>query len=34
MAKFMNKNVAGVNIPDKYINMMAAADKRTDQGQY
>ncbi|MGI6595798.1 MAG: methylenetetrahydrofolate reductase [Candidatus Ratteibacteria bacterium] len=28
MAKFMNKNVAGVNIPDKYINMMAAADKK------
>ncbi len=28
MAKFMNENVAGVNVPDKYIKMMAAADKK------
>ncbi|MCK4422972.1 MAG: methylenetetrahydrofolate reductase [Candidatus Omnitrophica bacterium] len=27
MAKFMNKNVAGVSVPDKYIEMMAAASK-------
>jgi len=28
MAKFMNENVAGVNVPEKYINMMATADKK------
>ncbi len=28
MAKFMNENVAGVNVPDRYIKMMAAADKK------
>lgn len=28
MAKFMNANVAGVNVPDKYIKMMASADKK------
>ncbi|MCX8083066.1 MAG: methylenetetrahydrofolate reductase [bacterium] len=28
MAKFMNENVAGVNVPEKYINMMASADKK------
>jgi len=28
MAKFMNENVAGVNIPERYINMMASADKK------
>ncbi len=27
MAKYMNKNVAGVNVPDKYIEMMAKAKK-------
>jgi len=27
MAKFMNENVAGVNVPDKYIKMMAEASK-------
>jgi methylenetetrahydrofolate reductase (NADPH) len=27
MAKFMNANVAGVNVPDRYINMMAEAKK-------
>jgi len=28
MAKFMNENVAGVNVPERYINMMASADKK------
>lgn len=28
MAKFMNSNVAGVSVPEKYIKMMAAADKK------
>ncbi|MDD3726525.1 MAG: methylenetetrahydrofolate reductase, partial [Candidatus Ratteibacteria bacterium] len=28
MAKFMNENVAGVSVPEKYIQMMAAADKK------
>ena len=28
MAKFMNKNVAGVNVPEKYIKMMSDADKK------
>ncbi len=28
MARFMNENVAGVNVPDRYIKMMAAADKK------
>lgn len=28
MAKFMNENVAGVNVPEKYIKMMATADKK------
>lgn len=28
MAKFMNENVAGVNVPEKYIKMMAEADKK------
>ena len=28
MAKFMKENVAGVNIPEKYISMMAASDKK------
>ena len=27
MAKFMNENVAGVNVPEKYIKMMAEASK-------
>jgi len=28
MAKFMNENVAGVSVPERYINMMASADKK------
>jgi 5,10-methylenetetrahydrofolate reductase len=28
MAKFMNENVAGVNVPDKYIKLLASADKK------
>ncbi|MCM8761856.1 MAG: methylenetetrahydrofolate reductase [Candidatus Omnitrophica bacterium] len=28
MAKFMNENVAGVNVPERYIKMMAEADKK------
>lgn len=27
MAKFMNENVAGINVPEKYIKMMAEASK-------
>ncbi len=27
MAKFMNEKVAGINVPDRYINMMAEAKK-------
>lgn len=27
MAKYMNNNVAGVSVPDKYIKMMASAEK-------
>ena len=27
MAKFMNENVAGVHVPDKYVDMMAQASK-------
>jgi methylenetetrahydrofolate reductase (NADPH) len=27
MAKFMNENVAGINVPEKYIKMMAEANK-------
>ncbi len=32
MARFMNSNVAGVNVPDKYIQMMASADKKERAG--
>jgi methylenetetrahydrofolate reductase (NADPH) len=28
MARFMNENVAGVNVPDRYIKMLASADKK------
>jgi len=28
MAKYMNNNVAGVSVPDKYIKMMASAEKK------
>ena len=28
MAKYMNENVAGVSVPEKYIKMMAKAEKK------
>jgi methylenetetrahydrofolate reductase (NADPH) len=28
MARFMNENVAGVDVPDRYIKMLASADKK------
>lgn len=32
MARFMNKNVAGVSVPDELINKMAAAEDKTQTG--